>query len=197
MADYLFKTPLTEADMRQLRVGDSVTLDGIIFGVRDANLIRIFDKGVPPPVDWQGAALLHTAPNVRKIGPGKYEPLSVGTTTSMRMDRFTEGLLRDYGVRAILGKGGLSARSAELMRQYGACYLSVTGGAAAMETLQIEEIEKVYWEDLMPECIWQIRFKGLGPLTVGIDTQGANLQQDVQNLAQQKAQEILRKMGVA
>ena len=197
MADYRFKTPLTEADMRQLRVGDSVTLDGIVFGVRDANLIRIFDKGVPPPVNWIGAALLHTAPNVRKVGPGKYEPLSVGTTTSMRMDRFTEGLLRDYGVKAILGKGGLSNRSAELMRQYGACYLSVTGGAAAMETLQIEEIEKVFWEDLMPECIWQIRFKGLGPLTVGIDTQGANLQQDVQNQAQQRAQEILRKMGVA
>jgi len=197
MADYRFKTPLTEADMRQLRVGDSVMLDGIVFGVRDANLIRVFDKKVPPPVDWQGAALLHTAPNVRKVGPGKYEPLSVGTTTSMRMDRFTEGLLRDYGVKAILGKGGLSNRSADLMRQYGACYLSVTGGAAAMETLQIEEIEKVYWEDLMPECIWQIRFKGLGPLTVGIDTQGANLQQDVQNEAQQKAQEILRKMGVA
>ena len=197
MSEYRFKTPLTESDMRQLRVGDSVTLDGIIFGVRDANLMRIFDKGVPPPVDWQGAALLHTAPNVRKVGPGKYEPLSVGTTTSMRMDRFTEGLLRDYGVRAILGKGGLSARSAELMQQYSASYLSVTGGAAAMETLQIEEIEKVFWEDLMPECIWQFRFKGLGPLTVGIDAQGANLQQDVQNQAQQKTQEILRKMGVA
>jgi L(+)-tartrate dehydratase beta subunit len=195
MDDYRFKTPLTEADMRQLRVGDSVTLDGIVFGVRDANLIRIFEKGVPPPVDWQGAALLHTAPNVRKVGPGKYEPLSVGTTTSMRMDRFTEGLLRDYGVRAILGKGGLSARSAELMRQHGACYLSVTGGAAAMETLQIEEIEKVFWEDLMPECIWQFRFKGLGPLTVGVDTQGANLQLEVQDQAQQKAEAILRRMG--
>jgi L(+)-tartrate dehydratase beta subunit len=197
MADYRFKTPLTEENMRQLRVGDSVTLDGIVFGVRDANLIRVFDNGVPPPVDWRGAALLHTAPNVRKVGPGKYEPLSVGTTTSMRMDRFTEGLLRDYGIRAILGKGGLSQRSAELMKQYGACYLSVTGGAAAMETLQIEEIEKAYWEDLMPECIWQIRFKGFGPLTVGIDAQGGNLQFDVQAQAQRKAQEILKKMGVA
>jgi len=187
MPEYRFKTPLTESDVRQLRVGDSVLLDGVIFGVRDANLIRVFDQKVAPPVDWRGAALLHTAPNVRKVGPGKYEPLSVGTTTSMRMDRFTEGLLRDYGVRAILGKGGLSARSAELMQQYGGCYLSVTGGAAAMETLQIEEIEKVYWEDLMPECIWQIRFKGLGPLTVGIDTNGGNLQLDVQQQAQRKA----------
>jgi L(+)-tartrate dehydratase beta subunit len=197
MADYHLTTPLSESDVHQLRVGDSVTLDGVIFGVRDANLIRIFDKGVPPPVDWHGAALLHTAPNVRKVGPGQYEPLSVGTTTSMRMDRFTEGLLRDHGVRAILGKGGLSARSAELMKQYGACYLSVTGGAAALGTLQIEKIEAVYWEDLMPECIWQIRFKGHGPLTVGIDAHGRNLQQEVQANAQQKTAELLRKMGIS
>jgi L(+)-tartrate dehydratase beta subunit len=196
MADYRFKTPLKEADMRQLRVGDSVTLDGVIFGVRDANMIRIFDQNTPPPIGWQGAALLHTAPNVRRIAPGKYEPICVGTTTSMRMDRFTEGLLRDYGVRAILGKGGLSPRSAQLMQQYGACYLSVTGGAAAMETLQLEAIEAVYWEDLMPECIWQFRFNGLGPLTVGIDTHGSNLQNDVQMQAQQKTAELLRKMGI-
>lgn len=196
MAEFHFKTPLTEDDVRQLRVGDSVLLDGIVFGVRDGNLIRIFDQKIAPPCDWRGAALLHTAPNVRKLGPGKYEPVCVGTTTSMRMDRFTEGLLRDYGVRAILGKGGLSQASAALMRRYGAVYLSVTGGAAAMETLQIEEIEKVYWEDLMPECIWQFRFKALGPMTVGIDAHGGNLQHDVQAQAQQKTAELLRKMGV-
>jgi L(+)-tartrate dehydratase beta subunit len=196
MNEYRLKTPLTEADMRQLHVGDSVLLDGVVFGVRDANLIRVFDHKTAPPVDWHGAALLHTAPNVEKIGPSKYKPICVGTTTSMRMDRFTEGLVRDYGVRAILGKGGLSARSAELMRQYGACYLSVTGGAAALETLQIEELEAVYWEDLMPECIWQFRFRGLGPLTVGIDTHGGNLQLAVQEQAQQRAAELLRKLGV-
>jgi L(+)-tartrate dehydratase beta subunit len=197
MADYRFKTPLTEADVRQLRVGDSVLLDGVVYGVRDANLIRAFDQRVPPPVDWHGAALLHTAPNVRKTGPGKYEAVCIGTTTSMRVDRFTEALLRDHGVRAILGKGGMSARSAELMQQYGGCYLSVTGGAAAMLTLQLEEIERVYWEDLMPECIWQLRFNGLGPLTVGIDAHGGNLQLDVQQQAAQKTAELLRKMGVA
>src|ERR1043165_9754536 len=129
MAEFRFKTPLTEEDMRKLHVGDAVWLDGVVFGVRDGNLIRIFDEKVAPPCDWRGAALLHTAPNVRKIAPGKYEPVCVGTTTSMRMDRFTEGLLRDHGVRAILGKGGVSQKRAELMKQYGACYLSVTGGA--------------------------------------------------------------------
>jgi len=197
MANFSLKTPLSDADVRQLHVGDSVLLDGIIFGVRDANLIRIFDQKTPPPVDWRGAALLHTAPNVKKIGPGQYEPISVGTTTSMRMDRFTEGLLRDYGVKAILGKGGLSAKSAELMAAHGACYLSVTGGAAAMETLQVEKIEKVFWEDLMPECIWQFRFRGLGPLTVGIDAHGGNLQLEVQARAERKTAELLRRMGVS
>ena len=112
MAEFRFKTPLTEADVRKLRVGDSVLLDGVVFGVRDGNLIRVFDKSVPPPCDWRGAALLHTAPNVKKNAAGKYEPICVGTTTSTRMDRFTEGLLKEYGVRAILGKAGLSARSA-------------------------------------------------------------------------------------
>jgi L(+)-tartrate dehydratase beta subunit len=197
MAEFRLKTPLSEADVRQLVIGDSVTLDGVIFGVRDGNLIRLFDQHALLPVDWRGAALLHTAPNVRKIGPGKYEPISVGTTTSMRMDRFTEGLLRDHGVRAILGKGGLSIKSAELMAKYGAVYLSVTGGAAALETLQIEEIEKVFWEDLMPECIWQFRFKGLGPLTVGIDALGRNLQNDVQVEAQKRAAEVMKRMGIA
>lgn len=196
MAEFRFTTPLREADVRQLRIGDSVQLDGVVFGVRDGNLIRVFDQHVTPPCDWRGAALLHTAPNVRKVGPGRYEPVSVGTTTSMRMDRFTEALLRDHGVRAILGKGGLSPASAALMQQYGAVYLSVTGGAAALETLQIEAIEEVYWEDLMPECIWQFRFKGLGPMTVGIDAHGGNLQHEVQQRAQARTAALLRQMGV-
>src|SRR6185295_16809542 len=196
MSEYQFKTPLTETDVRRLAISDSVTLDGIVFGVRDATLIRIFDQGLKPPVDLRGAAILHTAPNVKKIGPGKYEPICVGTTTSMRMDRFTEGLLRDYGVRAILGKGGLSTKSAELMAQYGGCYLSVTGGAAAMETLQIEAIDAVYWEDLMPESIWQFRVKDFGPWTVGIDAKGRNLQDEVQLAAKAKIGVLLAKMGV-
>ena len=157
--------------------------------------MRVFDQQVGPPVAWRGAALLYVAPSVRKVGE-RYEALSVGTTTSMRMDRFTEGLLRDYGVRAILGKGGLSQQSAQLMAQYGAAYLSVTGGAAASETLQLEEIEAVYWEDLMPECIWQFRFKGFGPLTVGIDAQGHNLQMDVLQQARERLEAINRRMGL-
>ena len=195
MAEYRFTTPLREEDVRQLRIGDSVTLDGIVFGIRDASLIHMFDRGNQPPVDLRGAVLLHTAPNVRKVGD-RYEPLCVGTTTSMRMDRFTEGLVRDYGVRGIIGKGGLSSRSAEWMRRHPAVYLAIVGGAASVETLQIDEIVAVYWEELMPECLWQFRVTGLGPLTVGIDPEGNNLHDRIKQQAKDRAAEIYAALGI-
>jgi L(+)-tartrate dehydratase beta subunit len=194
MTEYRLTPPLSEADVRRLRVGDMVTLDGTVFGVRDATLIRIFDHGQTPPADLRDGICLHTAPNVRKVG-GRYEPLSVGTTTSMRMDRFTCSLLECYGVRAIIGKGGLSAESGKHLQQWGAVYLAITGGAAALETTQIEAIEGVWWEDLMPECLWKFRVRGLGPLTVAMDSHGGNLYADVQAEAQRRLGEILARFG--
>jgi L(+)-tartrate dehydratase beta subunit len=195
VAEYRFTTPLHEEDVRRLRIGDSVTLDGTVWGIRDGSLIHMFDRGNVPPVDLQGAVLLHTAPNVKKVGDS-YEPVCVGTTTSMRMDRFTEGLLRDYGVRGIIGKGGLSATSAELMRRYPAVYLAIVGGAASVETLQIEAIEAVYWEELMPECLWRFRVSGLGPLTVGIDPEGNNLHAQVRQQARDRLTDIYASLGI-
>ncbi len=195
LAEYRLTTPLTEAQVRALRVGDTVTLDGTVFGVRDATLIRIFDEGKAPPADLRGGVCLHTAPNVKKLG-AHYEPLSVGTTTSMRVDRFTGGLLERYGVRALIGKGGLSGESLKHFERLGAVYLAITGGAAALETTQIEAIEAVWWEDLMPECLWQFRVRGLGPLTVAMDAHGGNLYADVQAEAQRRLTEILAKLGV-
>ena len=118
MAEYRLTTPLNEAAVRQLRVGDRVTLDGIIFGIRDATHIRIFQQKWPPPVDLTGAVLLHTAPNVKKVGD-KYVPVCIGTTTSTRMERFTGGLIHDYGVRAIIGKGGLYEGGTQALKEFG------------------------------------------------------------------------------
>lgn len=196
MAEYHLQSPLSPDAVRALKIGDSVFLDGIIFGIRDATLIRIFDHGQAPPADIHGASLLHTAPNVRKVGD-RYEPVCIGTTTSMRMDRFTEPLLEQYGIRAILGKGGLSAHSVSLMQRYGACYLAIVGGAASLQTTQIEEIEAVYWEDLMPECLWQIRYQGLGPLTVAIDSHGNNLYGDVDRQVNDRRQQLYAQLGIA
>jgi len=182
--------PTTEEAVRELRAGDEVTVDGHVIGIRDRTQIRIFDQGIAPPMDLSGAFLLHTAPGVRKLGPGKYEKICIGTTTSARMVRFTEGLGAQYGVRAICGKGGLPDEAIEPMQRLGMVYFAIVGGAAALETTQIEEIEEVAWEELMPECLWKFRVKDFGPLTVGIDSHGNSLFHDVQERAKKKLEEL-------
>jgi L(+)-tartrate dehydratase beta subunit len=177
--------PLDDLDaLRELRVGQKLRLDGHVIGIRDATQIRIFDQGVEPPLDLTGAALIHTAPGVRKLADGRYEKVCIGTTTSTRMDRFTQGLMRDYGVRAIIGKAGLLPDSIPYLQEFGGCYFAITGGAAALETTQIEEIEEVYWEDLMPECLWKFRVRDFGPLVVAMDSHGASIYRDVKEAAQ-------------
>lgn len=178
-------TPLSADVVRSLRVGELVTVTGTVWGLRDATLIHWQKQGYAFPADLTGAVLLHTQPNVKRDGD-RWVPTCVGTTTSARMDRFTRPLLERYGVRAILGKGGLSADSAEAMAEHGCVYLAVVGGAAAVETLQIEEIEAVYWEHLMPECLWKFRFKDLGPLFVAIDATGGNLHEEVSKAAREQ-----------
>jgi L(+)-tartrate dehydratase beta subunit len=186
--------PTSEEAIRQLRAGDEVTVDGHIIGIRDRTQMRIFDEGIAPPMDLSGAFLLHTAPGVRKLGPGKYEKICIGTTTSARMVRFTEGLGAQYGVRAICGKGGLPDEAIEPMQRLGMVYFAIVGGAAALETTQIEEIEEVAWEELMPECLWKFRVKDFGPLTVGIDSHGNSLFHDVQERAQQRLEELYERL---
>jgi L(+)-tartrate dehydratase beta subunit len=190
VAEHRLTFPASEEDIRQLRAGDLVTVDGHIIGIRDRTQIRIFDQGMKPPMELNGAFLLHTAPGVRKRDDGGYDPVCIGTTTSARMVRFTEPLGRDYGVRAICGKGGLPDEAIEPMREHGMVYFAIVGGAAALETTQIEEIEEVAWEDLMPECLWRFRVKDFGPLTVGIDAHGNSLYHDVQSRALAKLEEI-------
>ncbi|HVD65921.1 MAG TPA: FumA C-terminus/TtdB family hydratase beta subunit [Gaiellaceae bacterium] len=194
MTEHRLTFPADEEAIRSLRAGDSVLVDGHILGIRDRTQIRIFDQGVEPPMDLRGAFLLHTAPGVRKLGPGKYEPVSIGTTTSARMVRFTEPLGRDYGVRAICGKGGLPDEAIEPMRKHGMVYFAIVGGAAALETTQIEEIEEVAWEDLMPECLWKFRVKDFGPLTVGIDAHGTSLFHDVQEAAKKRLEDLYARL---
>jgi L(+)-tartrate dehydratase beta subunit len=194
MAEHRLTFPATEEAVRELRAGDFVTVDGHIIGIRDRTHIRIFDQGVEPPMDLNGAFLLHTAPNVRKLGPGRYEKLCIGTTTSARMVRFTEPLGARYGVRAICGKGGLPDEAIEPMQRLGMVYFAIVGGAAALETTQIEEIEEVAWEELMPECLWRFRVKDFGPLTVGIDAHGSSVFHDVQEAAKKRLEEIYARL---
>lgn len=195
MAHYRLKAPLIDEQISQLKAGDTVTIDGHIFGIRDANLIRLFDKKVELPDDLipqlKGAIGLHTAPNVKKLANGKYEKVSIGTTTSYRMDRFTKGLLQKYGMKAIIGKGGLLEDGSQALIDHKGCYFTILGGTAALETLQVEEIEEVWWEDLMPEAIWKFRVKDFGPLIVSIDSHGNSKYRDVKEKAKERLTEMI------
>jgi L(+)-tartrate dehydratase beta subunit len=195
MATYTLSTPLSEEAVRKLNVRDTVILNGIIFGIRDLTQIRIFDEKMDPPVSLKGAACLHTAPSLKKVGD-RWEKICVGTTTSGRMDRFTPGLMEKYGVRAIIGKGGQYQASLEAMKKFGGCYLAIVGGAAALETNQIVEVEKVYWEDIHPEALYQFRVENFGPLIVAMDSHGNNLYFDIKAQAEKKLPEIYRRLGI-
>ncbi|HEY6359245.1 MAG TPA: FumA C-terminus/TtdB family hydratase beta subunit [Vicinamibacterales bacterium] len=191
--EHVLTPPLSEADVRQLALEDIVLINGTIFGMRDATQIRMFDEGIASPANLAGSVCLHTAPGVKKRPDGTYEKVSIGTTTSTRMDRFVPGLLERYQVRAIVGKGGLLQASVEALQRLGGVYLAIVGGAAALETTQIEEIEDVWWEDLMPECLWRFRVRNFGPLVVAIDAQGHSLYRDVE----QRAAERIRQLGAS
>ena len=195
MATHEVTFPITDPqEILKLRAGDEVVVQGHIIGIRDRTQIRIFDQGQEPPMDLRGAFLLHTAPGVRKLDDGRYENICIGTTTSARMVRFTEPLGARYGVRAICGKGGFPDDAIAPMQQYGMVYFAIVGGAAALETTQIEEIEEVAWEELMPECLWKFRVKDFGPLWVGIDSHGNSLFHDVQEEAKRRLEGLYARL---
>jgi L(+)-tartrate dehydratase beta subunit len=198
---HVLAPPLTDAQVRVLRVNDTVTLEGTLFGVRDANLIALFDKGRTTRLDLRGHAALHTAPNVRQVEPSAahptgYAPLCVGTTTSARMERFTRPLMERQGVRLVVGKGGLGADSLAAFRELGGAYLAVIGGTAALETTWVEAIEDVDLDDLHPESLWQFRVRGFGPLLVAMDSRGGSLYAEVDAKARGKRAGALARLGV-
>ena len=201
MAHHELSAPLTDAQVRALYVNDTVTLNGILFGIRDATQIHMFDRGRKTRFDLAGHAVIHTAPNVRKVEksaahPAGYEPSCIGTTTSDRMERFTRPLMTQYGVRLVIGKGGLRDESLKSMQEIGGAYLAIIGGAAALETTWVEAIEDVDLDDLHPESLWKFRVKGFGPLVVAMDSHGGSLYAQVGGAAQGRRARALASLGV-
>lgn len=191
------QTPLSDEFIRSLRIGDTVSLNGTLFGIRDATQIHMFDNGRTTRFDLSGHAVIHTAPNVQKVEPSAeypagYRPICVGTTTSARMERFTQPLMQQHGVKVIIGKGGLMNDSLAAFQEQGGVYLAIVGGAAALETTWVEAIEDVDLDDLNPESLWKFRVKDFGPLMVAMDSHGASLYQNVREVAQSHREEALR-----
>ena len=201
MAHHELATPVTDAQVRALRVNDTVTLHGTLFGIRDATQIHMFDRGRTTRFDLAGHAVIHTAPNVRKVEPSAdfpagYAAVCVGTTTSDRMERFTRPLMAQYGVRVIIGKGGMRDGTAEAFRELGGVYLAIIGGTAALETTWIEQIEDVDLDDLNPESLWKFRIRDFGPLLVGMDSHGGSLYDRVRADVEGRRAQVLADLGV-
>ena len=201
MAHHELELPIGEAQVRALRVDDTVTLQRTLFGIRDATQIHLFDRGRTTRLDLRGHAVIHTAPNVRKVAvsdahPAGYAPVCIGTTTSDRMERFTRPLMAQHGVRIVIGKGGLREASAAAFSELGGVYLAIVGGTAALETTWIEQIEDVDLDDLNPESLWKFRIRDFGPLRVAMDSHGQSLYSVVQHDAQARRAQVLASLGV-
>jgi L(+)-tartrate dehydratase beta subunit len=145
--------------------------------------------------------VIHTAPNVKKVEkspahPAGYAPACIGTTTSDRMERFTRPLMQQYGVRLVIGKGGLRGDSLKALQDLGGAYLAIIGGTAALETTWVEAIEDVDLDDLHPESLWKFRVRGFGPLLVAMDSHGESLYSQVKRTAAERRAEALRRLGV-
>ena len=196
MATHEVTFPITDPqEILKLRAGDEVTVQGHIIGIRDRTQIRIFDQGVEPPMDLERRV---PAPHRARRAQARRRQVREGL--HRHDDERAHGALHRAARRAVrrardlrqgrLPRRGDRARCSKL----GMVYFAIVGGAAALETTQIEEIEEVAWEELMPECLWKFRVKDFGPLTVGIDAHGNSLYHDVQAAATKKLKELYARL---
>ncbi len=172
------RTPLSERAVRSLKAGDTVRLNGTIYTGRDEMHLRaleMHERGEPLPIDLKGAALYHCGPIVRKDND-VWTLVAAGPTTSARMNALEPRFIEAFGVRAIIGKGGMSQPTIDAMKKHGCVYLAITGGAAVLAAKGVKRVVGAEWLDLgMPEAIWKFEVEDFGPLIVGIDTNGDSI----------------------
>ena len=191
MTEKTLSTPITAADLADLRTGDIVYLSGMLVTGRDDVYHRIIHQGLPSPIDLAGLAVFHAGP---LVSMPSMEMVSVGPTTSMRMESCQSEFLQATGAMLIVGKGGMGAKTAEACRTLGAVHTIFPGGCAVLAAAQVEAVEAVHWLDLgMAEAMWVLRVKDFGPLIVSIDAKGNNLFEDNKTLFEERKEMALKK----
>lgn len=171
----ILTTPIQNEDLEQLTAGDVVYLNGYLVTCRDMPHRRLIELGQKLPVDLSGLAIFHAGPIVVKDGDG-WKMISIGPTTSMRMEKFEKEFIAETGVKLIVGKGGMGPNTVEGCQTHKAVHAVFPGGCAVLAATEVEEIERVEWLELgMPEALWVCRVKEFGPLIISIDTKGNNL----------------------
>jgi L(+)-tartrate dehydratase beta subunit len=174
----ILNTPVSSEDLKDIKIGDVIYLNGHIITCRDVAHRRLIELGRELPVDLKGGAIFHAGPIVRKIEgtDDKYEMISIGPTTSMRMEKFEKEFIEQTGVKIIVGKGGMGVNTEAGCRENKAIHCVFPAGCAVVAATCVEEIEAVHWLDLgMPEALWVSRVKEFGPLIVSIDAEGNNI----------------------
>jgi L(+)-tartrate dehydratase beta subunit len=171
----VLQTPIKSEAVEELNIGDIVFLDGYLITCRDMAHRRLIDMGMELPVDLDGMAILHAGPIVAKDGDG-WKMISIGPTTSMRMEVHEKEFIKQTGVKLIIGKGGMGPETVAGCKEHKAVHAVFPGGCAVLAASRVEEIERVEWLDLgMPEALWVSRVKNFGPLIISIDSKGNNL----------------------
>lgn len=200
MAVYKLETPISEADVRKLKVNDVLYITGTIVTARDQahrRALEYFKEGKPLPVNLEGLAVFHCGPVMSKDGD-KWIAVAAGPTTSTRMDLFEDEFIRNFKIRVVIGKGGMGKKTTDAMEKYGAVYGAFTGGAAILAAKAIKNVRSVEWFDLgMPEAMWIFEAQEFGPLAVAIDSHGNNLFTDVQKTVEANKQKIYQKLGIS
>jgi L(+)-tartrate dehydratase beta subunit len=168
----IVNTPVNSSAIAELRTGDIFYLSGLLATGRDDVHRRIVHEGMPCPFGFSGGVIFHAGPIVR----GDTELISIGPTSSIRMELWAADFIAKTGVKIMIGKGGMGSKTAAACREHGAIHCVYPGGCAALGAGQVEKIEGVYWKELgMPEALWVMKVLEFGPLIVSIDTRGKNL----------------------
>lgn len=192
----ILTTPIHDDDLQSLRVGDVVYLTGRLVTCRDVAHRRLIEQKRELPVQLDRGAIFHAGPIVRKKNDGRYEMVSIGPTTSMRMEQFEYEFIKQTGVKLIVGKGGMGEDTARACKEFKAVHAIFPGGCAVLAATQVEEIEGAEWTDLgMPETLWINRVREFGPLIISIDTEGNNLVMENKADFQRKKKPILEKIS--
>jgi len=192
----LLKLPIYDtSQLESLSVGDLVYIEGIVVTLRDLGHRRALEylrKGIPLPIDLRGLAVFHAGPIAVKRG-NQWNIVSIGPTTSARMDQYVYELIARTGVRIIIGKGGMGLNARRACRDHRAIYVELVGGTASLITKSIVEVVDVYWTDLgIPEAMWVLKVQRLGPAIIVIDTKGNDLHEDVMKKAEQEYKKIIQ-----
>lgn len=189
--------PFTEAQVRALKVGDEVSISGVLFTGRDAVHKYLHEGGsLPAGVSFKDGIIYHCGPVMMPQADGSWKCTAAGPTTSIREEPYQWQIIRDFGVRGVIGKGGMGDRTLKACLEYGCVYLHAIGGAAQVLAEAIKKVRNVYLKDEFgsPEAIWELEVENF-PAVVTIDSHGNSLHRDVFAASQAELQKHLSPAG--